>query len=99
MTNGGLTRTDVVASGGTMPTSLTVHDGVLYVLNAGGDGSISGFTTWASRRSPSSSDAFRSSTNPSVKSSSSEPASRRVTDGFHDMRVPTPRGGLGSQPM
>jgi 6-phosphogluconolactonase (cycloisomerase 2 family) len=40
-----LVRTDVVASDGVMPTSLTVHDGVLYVLNAGGAGSIAGFTS------------------------------------------------------
>jgi 6-phosphogluconolactonase (cycloisomerase 2 family) len=40
----GLARTDVVASGGTMPTSLTVRGGLLYVLNAGGSGSIAGFT-------------------------------------------------------
>ena len=44
VTRGGLVRTDVVSSGGTLPTSLTVHDDVLYVLNAGGAGSISGFT-------------------------------------------------------
>ena len=41
---GGLERVDVTASGGTMPTSLTVHDHRLYVLNAGGSGSIVGFT-------------------------------------------------------
>lgn len=40
----GLTRTDVVDSGGTLPTSVSVHDGLLYVLNAGGAGSIVGFT-------------------------------------------------------
>ena len=44
VTPDGLTRTDVVASGGVMPTSLTVHEGLLYVLNAGGAGSIVGFT-------------------------------------------------------
>ena len=44
VTRDGLTRTDVVASGGVMPTSLTVHEGLLYVLNAGGAGSIVGFT-------------------------------------------------------
>ena len=32
------------ASGGTTPISLTVHGNLLYVLNAGGAGSISGFT-------------------------------------------------------
>jgi 6-phosphogluconolactonase (cycloisomerase 2 family) len=40
----GLERVDVVPSGGTMPTSITVHDDVVYVLNAGGDGAIAGFT-------------------------------------------------------
>ncbi len=33
-----------VASGGQFPTSITVHRDLVYVLNAGGDGSISGFT-------------------------------------------------------
>src|SRR5213080_1292635 len=36
------------ASGGTRPISLTIHRNVLYVLNAGGDGNISGFTVSAS---------------------------------------------------
>jgi len=44
VTPSGLTRTDVAASGGVMPTSLTVQHGLLYVLNAGGAGSIVGFT-------------------------------------------------------
>jgi 6-phosphogluconolactonase len=39
----GLTLTSRFASGGTMPISLTVHDRVLYVLNAGGAGNITGF--------------------------------------------------------
>ena len=32
-----------VPSGGTTPNSVTVHHGVVYVLNAGGTGNISGF--------------------------------------------------------
>ena len=40
----GLTLTSRVASGGVRPISLTAHGDVLYVLNAGGDGNISGFT-------------------------------------------------------
>lgn len=44
ITPDGLERVDVIASGGTMPTSLTVHGDLLYVLNAGGTGSITGFT-------------------------------------------------------
>jgi 6-phosphogluconolactonase len=35
---------DTEASAGDQPVSLTVHDGLLYVLNAGGAGNISGFT-------------------------------------------------------
>lgn len=40
----GLSLSDRVASGGIRPISLTVHGNLLYVLNAGGDGNISGFT-------------------------------------------------------
>src|SRR5256712_3082402 len=40
---GGLSLTSRVASGGLRPISLTVHGDILYVLNAGGDGNISGF--------------------------------------------------------
>ncbi len=36
---------DVVESGGAMPTSVTVHGDLVYVLNAGDPGNISGFTT------------------------------------------------------
>lgn len=42
--NDGLEWKDKVASGGTTPTSLTIHGHVLYVLNAGGAGNITGFT-------------------------------------------------------
>src|SRR6266850_610930 len=40
----GLSLAGRTASGGTLPISLTVHGNVLYVLNAGGNGNISGFT-------------------------------------------------------
>jgi 6-phosphogluconolactonase (cycloisomerase 2 family) len=39
----GLVLTDKVSSGGDLPISLTVHDRVLYVVNAGGAGNITGF--------------------------------------------------------
>ena len=39
----GLTLTDRVASGGDMPISVTTHGSLVYVLNAGGSGNISGF--------------------------------------------------------
>ena len=35
---------DVVDSGGTRPISLTLHEGLLYVLNAGGSPNITGFS-------------------------------------------------------
>lgn len=38
-----LTRISTVASGGTLPISITVHDDLLYVLNAGGTENITGF--------------------------------------------------------
>ena len=42
--SGGLTRIGTVASGGTMPTSLTTNGSYLYALNAGGTGNIAGFS-------------------------------------------------------
>jgi len=39
-----LTRVSTVASGGTLPISLTVHGARLYVLNAGGTENITGFS-------------------------------------------------------
>src|SRR4029077_8432967 len=39
----GLSLASVTPSGGTLPISLSVHGNVLYVLNAGGNGNISGF--------------------------------------------------------
>lgn len=38
-----LTWIDKVSSHGTLPISITAHDNLLYVLNAGGTGNISGF--------------------------------------------------------
>lgn len=40
---GGLHLRDVVHSGGDMPISITVHGRMVYVLNAGGAGNVSGF--------------------------------------------------------
>ncbi len=47
VTAGGLSLTSRIASGGLRPISLTVHGDILYVLNAGGDGNISGFRVGA----------------------------------------------------
>src|SRR4051812_29264824 len=38
-----LTQRQVVASGGSFPTSIAVHGDLVYVLNAGADGSVAGF--------------------------------------------------------
>ncbi len=40
---GQLTLVDTVSSGGAKPISVTAHDRLLYVLNAGGSGNIAGF--------------------------------------------------------
>jgi len=47
VTPGGLALTSRVSSGGVRPISLSVHGNLLYVLNAGGDGNISGFSVGA----------------------------------------------------
>jgi 6-phosphogluconolactonase len=44
VTPAGLALAQRVPSGGTQPISLTVHGALLYVLNAGGSGNITGFT-------------------------------------------------------
>lgn len=41
--DGSLTRTSTVPSGGTQPISLTISGDLVYALNAGGDGNIAGF--------------------------------------------------------
>jgi 6-phosphogluconolactonase len=40
----GIALADKVASGGTLPISLAIYKNMLYVLNAGGSGNITGFT-------------------------------------------------------
>jgi 6-phosphogluconolactonase len=40
---GQLVLKSVVGSGGQRPTSVTEHDGLVYVLNAGGSGNVTGF--------------------------------------------------------
>ncbi|HEX6845644.1 MAG TPA: beta-propeller fold lactonase family protein [Chitinophagaceae bacterium] len=43
VSGGSLEWQSTVSSGGMMPISVTVHDDLVYVLNAGGSGNISGF--------------------------------------------------------
>lgn len=43
VTGSGLNLKSTVPSGGMRPVSVTEHDGIVYVLNAGGTGNISGF--------------------------------------------------------
>ena len=44
LSNGTMTLASVVDTGSQNPTSVTERDGLVYVLNAGGNGSVSGFT-------------------------------------------------------
>ena len=50
--NNGLEMTDLEASGGSMPVSLTTHDDLVYVLNAGSEGNITGFTLGGGELTP-----------------------------------------------
>jgi 6-phosphogluconolactonase (cycloisomerase 2 family) len=47
-----LRRVSLVPSGGQFPSSVAVRDGLVYVLNAGGDGTISGFRLDDGRLAP-----------------------------------------------
>ncbi len=42
--DGSLALADRIGSGGDLPISVTIHDDLVYALNAGGAGNISGFT-------------------------------------------------------
>ncbi len=42
----GLKLESTVDSGGLQPISVTEHDGIVYVLNAGGAGNVAGFRNW-----------------------------------------------------
>jgi 6-phosphogluconolactonase (cycloisomerase 2 family) len=44
LAGGTMTLASVVSSGGTTPISVTERNGLVYVLNAGGDGNVSGFS-------------------------------------------------------
>lgn len=44
ITGNGLNLKSTVSSGGMRPVSVTEHNGIVYVLNAGGTGNISGFS-------------------------------------------------------
>ncbi|WP_320069471.1 lactonase family protein [Micromonospora sp. RTGN7] len=46
-----LHRLQVIWSGGLLPVSVTVRDGLVYVLNAGGEGSVQGFELHGGRLS------------------------------------------------
>jgi 6-phosphogluconolactonase len=52
VTRHGLRLTSVVPSGGDQPVSVGVRDDRLYVVNAGGDGTVSGFRVRAGRLDP-----------------------------------------------
>ena len=69
VTNNGLVRVATILSGGTRPISIAVGHGVLYVLNAGGSGNITGFRAGEDGRL----DAIPNSTRP-LSSSASGPA-------------------------
>jgi 6-phosphogluconolactonase len=49
----GIALRDRAASGGTMPTSVAVRDSHVYVLNAGGDANVTGFTLADGKLTPS----------------------------------------------
>ncbi|MBD2896174.1 hypothetical protein amrb99_51180 [Actinomadura sp. RB99] len=47
-----LERLQVIRSGGLLPVGIAVHHGLVYVLNAGGDGSVQGFRLGHDRLHP-----------------------------------------------
>lgn len=49
ITGNGLKLRSTISSGGERPVSVTEHNGLVYVLNAGGDGNITGFRLQGTR--------------------------------------------------
>lgn len=87
----------VTPSGGQFPTSVAVHDGLVYVLNAGGDGTISGFRSDDGRLTPIPGSVrslgLGNATPPFFLSSPSEIGI--TDDGAHLLGAPRPTGGGG----
>ena len=74
VTNNGLVRVATISSGGTRPISIAAGHGLLYVLNAGGSGNITGFRAGEDGRL----DAIPNSTRP-LSSGASAPAQVGIT--------------------
>src|SRR6266576_919990 len=91
---GGLALASRTASGGTLPISLTVHGNVLYVLNAGGTGNISGLALGTSGALTAIAGATRplSGSNVGPAQVSFSPDGRRLGVGLRD------RAGRGDRP-
>lgn len=77
VSGGGLQWVSTVSSGGTTPVSVTVHDNLVYVLNSGGSGNISGFWLYADG----SLHAIAGSTRPLSSASAGAAQISFVTDG------------------
>jgi 6-phosphogluconolactonase (cycloisomerase 2 family) len=81
MRDGSLAIVERESSGGTMPISVTIHGPRIFVLNAGGDGNISGFV-----RAPGGVDPIAGSTKP-LSQSAPGPAQIQFTSSGHHLIV------------
>jgi 6-phosphogluconolactonase (cycloisomerase 2 family) len=66
VSDSGLTLVDRVASGGTTPVSITTHGSLVFVLNSGGNGNISGFRITSAGRLQAIADSTRPLSSPAA---------------------------------
>jgi 6-phosphogluconolactonase (cycloisomerase 2 family) len=85
----------VIASGGQFPSSIAVHQDLVYVLNAGGDGSINGFRVDEDRLTPiAGSERSLGLGNATPPFFLSSPAQIGITDDGSQLLVSTKNHGL-----
>lgn len=91
----GLSLLDRVPSGGSMPTSVTVRDSKVYVLNAGGEANVSGFMLGDADLKPSGDVRALSGADPAQIGFTPDGSSLIVTDRATDALLELPVAGGG----
>ena len=89
----GIALLDRVASGGTMPTSIAVRDASVFVLNAGGDANVTGFTLADGKLAPSADTRALSGADPAQIGFTPDGSTLVVTDRATNALISLPVAG------
>ena len=90
---GGLSLLDRVPSGGSMPTSVTLHGSDVFVLNAGGDANVSGFTIDDTSLASTGDVRALAGADPAQIGFTPDGSTLIVTDRANDVLIELPRAG------